>query len=711
MIFSGLVNNITLIIALSIFYSFIIRRWKYSSWISQGISGFLFGAVAVVGMMNPVIISPGLIFDGRSIIISIAGFIGGWVTALIAALMAIVYRVWLGGPGAFMGVSVITSSAAIGIAYHTLRRRRPHLVTPLDLYGFGIIVHLCMLALTMTLPASMKYTVLSNIALPVILIYPLGTLLVCVVFLDLEARLRAEEALRESEERFRLLFETAPEAILVFDVDEYRFILANSKAEKLFGCSREALLKVGPQHFYPPTQPDGRPITKSMQENIERVLAGEELLIERMIHNAEGKNLLCELRLVRFPSAARRLLFNSYIDITERKLVEEKLARSEDRLRKEQKFSQLLLDTSPAFIVAIDFEGKTLMMNPALVEALEYSTEEIKGKDYLTTFVPEEDHQMLAGIFQQIIKERKATINENRIRSRSGKIFLVEWHGQNVIHENAGFDFFVGVGIDISERKRAEMEIQRLLAQVQQDAAELEKRVAERTEQLKAANAQLEAFAYSVSHDLKAPLRGIDGYSRLLLEDYGPKLDADGQLFVKNIRQGASQMTRLIDDLLAYSRLERRAMTAARIILPQFVETLLLGYADEIQSRQVSLTVSLPPVTLQADADGLGLALRNLIGNALKFTRNTAKPVIEIAGQKRGDKVILEVKDNGIGFDMAYHDRIFEIFQRLQRAEDYPGTGIGLALVRKAMERIGGRVWAESRPGEGTKFFLEVPIE
>jgi PAS domain-containing protein len=234
MIFSALINNITLIIALSILYSFIIRRWKYGSRTGKAISGFLFGAVAVVGMLNPLIISPGLIFDGRSIIISIAGFIGGWVTALIAALMGIIYRTWLGGSGAIMGVSVIASSAAIGISYHYIRRRRPHVVTPLYLIGFGIIVHICMLALTMTLPSGMKYEVLSNIAIPVILIYPLGTLLVCVVLLDLESRIRAEDALRESEARFRTLSDKTPLGMSLIDIDG-RYEYLNPAFVKIFG--------------------------------------------------------------------------------------------------------------------------------------------------------------------------------------------------------------------------------------------------------------------------------------------------------------------------------------------------------------------------------------------------------------------------------------------------------------------------------------------
>lgn len=262
---------------------------------------------------------------------------------------------------------------------------------------------------------------------------------------------------------------------------------------------------------------------------------------------------------------------------------------------------------------------------------------------------------------------------------------------------------------DITERKRTEEEIQQLLAQVRQDAAELEKRVAERTIQLRAANEQLESFAYSVSHDLKAPLRGIDGYSRLLLEDYAPQLNEEGRLFITTIRDAAQQMTQLIDDLLVYSRLERRTMAASAIRFPAFADAVLSPYSPQMESRRVTVKVSLPPAAIRADADALGMALRNLVDNAIKFTLNTPDPLIEIGGEVTETSYVLWVRDNGIGFDMQYCDRIFEIFQRLQRSEEYPGTGIGLALVRKAMERMGGRVWAESNPGEGATFYLEVP--
>jgi PAS domain S-box-containing protein len=241
MIFQALINNIALIVALSIFYSLIIRKWAYGSLAHRIISGLLFGSVAVVGMVNPLILSPGLIFDGRSIVVSIGGFTGGWVTALIAALMSAAYRIWLGGPGTVMGASVITSAAAIGIAYHYIRRQRPAAVRPLHILGFGLIVHICMLAMTLTLPSGMKFETLAKIALPVLLVYPLGTLLICLVLLEQESRIRTEEALREREARYRELVENANSIILRLN-PQGRVTFFNECAEKLFGYLRHEIL-------------------------------------------------------------------------------------------------------------------------------------------------------------------------------------------------------------------------------------------------------------------------------------------------------------------------------------------------------------------------------------------------------------------------------------------------------------------------------------
>jgi signal transduction histidine kinase len=238
---------------------------------------------------------------------------------------------------------------------------------------------------------------------------------------------------------------------------------------------------------------------------------------------------------------------------------------------------------------------------------------------------------------------------------------------------------------------------------------ELEHRVVERTAELEARARELETFTYSVSHDLKAPLRGLDGYSRLLLEDHAGQLDEEGLSFVKIIRRAAQNMSQLIDDLLAYSRLERRALHSGQVDINGLLESLLAERGEEFRARGVTLRVDLASATATADAEGLAQALRNLIDNALKFTTGVKQPAIAIGGSQTEKTQLLWIRDNGVGFDMRFHDRIFEIFQRLHREEDYPGTGIGLAIVKKALERMGGRAWAESAPGNGATFWLEIP--
>ncbi|HEU4479490.1 MAG TPA: ABC transporter substrate binding protein, partial [Pyrinomonadaceae bacterium] len=251
-------------------------------------------------------------------------------------------------------------------------------------------------------------------------------------------------------------------------------------------------------------------------------------------------------------------------------------------------------------------------------------------------------------------------------------------------------------------RRRAKEALDRL-------NAELEERIAARTAALADKSKELETFAYSVAHDLKAPLRGINGYTRLLIEDFSKDLNGEAQTFLKTIQSSSEEMNELIDDLLAYSHIERREFKSDRIDLQPLVSAVVEQKSRELTGGNIEFISNINGISIVADANGLVQSLRNYIDNAVKFSARVSRPRIEIGCNETVQDVVLWVRDNGIGFNMKYHDQIFGIFERLNRGEEYPGTGIGLAIVRKAMERMGGRAWAESEPGHGATFYLEIP--
>jgi signal transduction histidine kinase len=262
--------------------------------------------------------------------------------------------------------------------------------------------------------------------------------------------------------------------------------------------------------------------------------------------------------------------------------------------------------------------------------------------------------------------------------------------------------FIVVLLVERRRRRRAKEALDRL-------NAELEERIAARTAALNAKTRELETFAYSVAHDLKAPLRGIDGYSRLLLEDHFETLNDEGRSFLETIQGSTEEMSQLIDDLLEYSRLERHELKPDRVELGPLIKTMVEQKKREATDNGIDFIVNVNGGSVVADTNGLILSLRNYLDNAVKFTGRIPNPRIEVGSKETAQNHVIWVRDNGVGFDMKDHDRMFNIFQRLNPSEEYPGTGIGLAIVRKAMERMGGRAWAESKSGHGATFYLEIP--
>jgi light-regulated signal transduction histidine kinase (bacteriophytochrome) len=235
-------------------------------------------------------------------------------------------------------------------------------------------------------------------------------------------------------------------------------------------------------------------------------------------------------------------------------------------------------------------------------------------------------------------------------------------------------------------------------------AEELERKTVE----IQASNKELESFSYSVSHDLRSPLRAIDSFALMLEEDYAAKLDEEGRRYIGVVREGAQKMGRLIDDLLGFSRMGREPINAVSI-------DLRLG-AERAVKEVLAAHTGTPPQLLvhelpraRGDAALLHHVWVNLIGNAVKYSSKIAAPRIEIGGSIQGSEAVYFVKDNGAGFDMRYSEKLFQVFQRLHGAEEFPGTGVGLAIVQRVITRHGGRVWGESKPEHGAKFFFTLP--
>ena len=254
---------------------------------------------------------------------------------------------------------------------------------------------------------------------------------------------------------------------------------------------------------------------------------------------------------------------------------------------------------------------------------------------------------------------------------------------------------------ELQVRRQAEDEIRNL-------NADLEERVEERTAELKAANRELEAFSYSVSHDLRAPLRAMDGFSRILARQYENVLDADGKHLLERVRQNAVQMAQLIDDMLRLSRVTRAELRITRIDLTAMALEILEVLQTAESDRHIEIVVS-PRLRTHADERLLRVALENLLGNAWKFTGKQENARIEVGVEYINNDPVFFVRDNGVGFSMEYADKLFGPFQRLHTVEEFPGTGIGLAIVQRIINRHGGRVWAESKSGEGATFFFNIP--
>jgi PAS domain S-box-containing protein len=395
----------------------------------------------------------------------------------------------------------------------------------------------------------------------------------------------------------------------------------------------------------------------------------------------------------------------------------------EEDLRSASAYVRSLIEVSLDPLVTINPEGKITDVNKATELATGLGREQLIGSDFSDYFT---DPQKAREGYQRVLSEGLVRDYPLTIRHTSGRTIDVLYNATVYRNEAGDVQGVFAAARDITERKRAEEEIRKLNAELEQRVIErtaqlesanieLKSEIAERmrveealrlhTAQLEAAIKELEAFSYSVAHDLRGPLRSIDGFSQALLEDYGNRLEEGGKDYLNRVRVATQRMGQIIDDLLKLSRISRAEMKRETVNL----NAMAMAIVDDLKSKQPDRDVELViarGLVVQGDARLLRVVMENLLGNAWKFTGLQPLAKIEVGVMEEEGKRVFFVRDNGAGFDMAYADRLFGAFQRLHSASEFPGTGIGLATVQRIIQRHGGKVWADGAPGKGATFYF-----
>jgi PAS domain S-box-containing protein len=492
---------------------------------------------------------------------------------------------------------------------------------------------------------------------------------------------------KRAESKFRDLLESAPDAIVIVN-EQGRIVLTNAQTEKLFGYPRHELLGqpveiLVPHRFH--EEHAGHRQNYSHSPHPRAMGADLELYGRRK----DGTEFPVEISLSPLETGEGKLISSAIRDVSDRKQAAEVLKSSEERL-------QLALEAAQLGVWDLD------LLNDRAFRSLRH--DQIFGYESLQ---PEWGAQIA---IKHIVPEDREQFQSDFARALTTNTFSAEFRVKNALDHSIHWAFaqgrvyrdlngkpvrMMGVVSDTTDRKEAEQTVERHRRELARSNADLA-----------AVNQELEAFSYSVSHDLRAPLRHIDGFARILKEEHAAELSEDAQRYLDRVLHGANHMGHLVDDLLNLAKIGRRELTRQKAKLDLLVREALADLPGT-ENRSIEWRVE-PLPEVDCDPGLLKLVFNNLLGNALKFTRSRQPAVIEIGTSDSAGLTTIFVRDNGVGFDPKYADKLFGVFQRLHRQEDFEGTGIGLATVQRIIRKHGGEVWAESAVDHGATFFFSL---
>ena len=487
-----------------------------------------------------------------------------------------------------------------------------------------------------------------------------------------------------------IMVESSDDAVVGKDLDG-KVISWNAGAERMFG--------------YPAAEMLGQPITRLQSPDrpeeetgiLEEVRRGATRHYETVRIRKDGRPVELSLTVSPIKNARGDIIGISSIarDITERKRAERDIQEGRARLSG-------IIGSAMDAIISVDVRQRITIFNAAAEQMFRCPAGEALGEP-LDRFIParfREAHRRHVADFGRTGATSRAMASLQPLSGlrTDGEEFPIEASISHV--EVGGQQIYTVILRDITERKRAEDQIRQL-------NAELEQRVAERTAELTAANKELESFTYSVAHDLRAPLRHIDAFSKILHEDFAAVLPPEAQHYLKTIRSSTGKMSLLVDDLLNLARVGRQELRRQPTPLSRLVAEVLADLKQETAGRQLEWHVE-PLPAVECDPGLMKQVFANLLSNAVKYTRPRPLAVIEVGWRKANGDTALFVRDNGVGFNMKYADKLFGVFQRLHRAEEFEGTGVGLATVDRIVRKHGGHIWAEAAVDQGATFYFTV---
>ncbi len=812
--------NAFILLFVGIFYDLVTRTNRIQL-CNQILYGLVIAFWGVVLMSVPWSFRHGINIDARTILISLSGVFFGTIPTIIAMAVLIVYRLLIGGLGIIPGVLMLLSSGVLGLLFRKYYFQKGQEIKLRDLYLLGLVTHVVMLLLVFLLPGEYSREVLKNVSLPIIIGYPIITMLLGFMLQNHFQRNSLHLKIKSSEYNFRQLFLLAP--MPYQSLDEQGYILnVNDAWLRTLGYD---LKDVQFRNFSEFLHPDDG---SHFEVNFPRFKEiGEVSGVEFRMRKKSGEYIQTSFngRIVR--DQAGRFLHTQcmFEDLTQRRMTEQALNESLGSLQKlfdnapmgifktttkgralqinkgfakilgfisvQEAYDYIALPDTPFFVDAAQRErwvsavltnGKAenfemqayrsdgtivwLLLNAALGDCLggsEYvidgfcidisdmimATDELRtaetimrnvfeymgsgcgiyavkgdgsrGSDYIIKFFNREslahEGKDASQVIGKSLYDLRPEIDDfgliqimQKVYQTGEPTYLPPTHYQDDRFDN-WYDNWVfklpsgevvTIYNDVTERVL-------LQESLKGNNLMLEKMVSERTRQLESINRELEAFTHSVAHDLRAPLRSIQGFSSILAEDYKEKLDSDGMHLVDTVIRNIKQMDKLILDLLALSRLSRADLKLVQTDMAALVRECLHEVSDPRELGQFELEIA-DLHSVACDPKLIKHVWMNLIGNAIKYTLPKAEKKIWISSHQEQDRIVYQVKDSGVGFDDKYAEKAFQLFQRLHSQDKFEGTGVGLAIVHRLIAKHEGRVWAKSSVDAGAEFFFEIPI-